>query len=207
SARAAATARGPVQVPVRAPLAGLVTELDASVGEAVGAEANLMTVVDLSEVYVEADIPERDLVRIEQGQMVRARMRAYPDEVFVGAVVSISGELDPQTRAAHVRARLANPRWRLRPGMFAAVGFVTNRAVGALTVPAEAVQEVEGQQVVFVQRSPEQYELRPVTLGASAENRVEVVSGLKPGEVVVSTGSYLLKSQRLKGELGHGHAH
>ncbi len=207
STRSASGARGPVQIPIRSPLSGLVTSIDATVGEAISAEANLMSVVDLSEVYLEADIYEKDLPRIQEGQAVRVMVRAYPGEPVLGSVVSISGQLDPETRAAHVRALLPNPGWRLRPEMFATVDFITARSAGALTVPEEAVQEVEGRTVVFVQRTPEQFEVRPVELGRRDETRVEVLSGLSAGEQFVTAGSYLLKSQRLKGELGEGHAH
>lgn len=203
----AAAARGPVTIPVRSPLAGVVTALDATVGEAVDASQNLLTVMDLSEVYLEADVYERDLAAVRPGHLVRAQVRAYPGEIFVGTVVSLSGELDPETRAAHVRARLENPAWRLRPNMFATAAFETSRTAETLTVPAVAVQEVEGHTVVFVQQAPEQYELREVTTGRRVGERVEIAGGLQPGDVVVTQGSYLLKSQQLKSELGHGHAH
>lgn len=207
STKAAGGSRGPVQVPIRSPLSGQVTEIDATVGEAISAEQSLMSVVDLSEVYVEADVYEKDLPRIQEGQAVQVAVRAFPNQPVLGSVVSISGRLDPETRAAHVRALLPNPDWRLRPEMFAAVRFTTEAGARALSVPAEAVQEVEGGPVVFVQRAPEQYEMRSVSLGRRDGERVEVTSGLKGGEVVVTAGSYLLKSQRLKGELGEGHAH
>ncbi|MBI5831310.1 MAG: efflux RND transporter periplasmic adaptor subunit [Armatimonadetes bacterium] len=201
---ATAGARGPVQVPVRAPIAGLVTTVAASVGEAVSPEKDLMTVVDLSEVYVEADVYERDLPRVATGQLVRISVRSCPGQTFVGAVVSISGELDAQTRAAHVRALLPNPSWPLRPEMFATVAFITDRGNRVLTVPSEAVQEVGGKKVVFIQRTPTQYEMRAVTLGRAAGGRVEVVGGLSAGAAVVTNGSYLLKSQQQRDQLGEG---
>ncbi|MCC7492071.1 MAG: efflux RND transporter periplasmic adaptor subunit [Fimbriimonadaceae bacterium] len=207
STGAAARGASRLQIPIRTPLAGLVTALEASVGEAVGAEQDLLTVVDLSELYVEADVPERDLPQVAEGQLVRVTVRAFPAETFLGSVVSLSGQLDPETRAAHVRARLQNPAWRLRPEMFAEVGFVTAQSGRVLHVPAEAVQEVEGRAVVFVQLTPLRYETRPVTLGPRSAQRVAVTAGLHAGENVVIAGSYLLKSERLKGELGHGHAH
>lgn len=207
STKSASRAHGPVQIPIRTPVTGLVTELDATVGEAVSGEQDLMAVVDLSEVYVEADVYEQDLPRISEGQPVLVTVRAYPDEPIPGVVVSISGQLDPETRAAHVRALLTNADWRLRPEMFATVSFSTDRSGSALTVSTEAVQEVEGGPVVFVQRGPTRYEVVPVTLGRREGDRVEVTLGLTAGAVVVTTGSYLVKSQRLKGELGEGHAH
>ncbi|MBI2299696.1 MAG: hypothetical protein HYU66_12270 [Armatimonadetes bacterium] len=88
--------------------------------------------------------------------------------------------------------------------MFATIGFTTSTTAAVLSVSGEAVQEVEGAKVVFVQRGPTQYEVRPVLLGRDSDGRVEVKEGLKPGEVVVAAGSYLLKSQRLKNELGEG---
>ena len=207
SPSAAQQTRGPLQIPVRSPLSGLVTELDAAVGEAVSAEQNLMSVIDLTEVYVEADVYEKDLPRLAEGQLVSVEVRSQPGERFLGSVVSISSKLDPETRAAHVRALLQNPGWRLKPGMFATVGFVTDRQAGALTVSGEAVQEVEGRPTVFVQQASEQFEARTVVLGRRDGERIELTSGLTAGEVVVTKGSYLLKSQQMKGELGEGHAH
>ncbi len=195
---------GQVEVPIRSPLTGLVTKVEASVGEAVNPDKDLVTVVDLGEVYVEADVYEKDLPKVRNGQAARIAVRAVPGRAFAGSVVSIGGALDPQTRAAHVRVLLSNPGWHLKPEMFANVAFVTDEQAGVLSVASEAVQEVEGRQVVFVQRSPEQYELRPVEVGEAADGRRRVLSGLKAGEVVVTKGSYLLKSQRLKNEMGHG---
>lgn len=204
AADGAAGAKGAVQVPIKSPLSGVVTAVKASVGESVSADKDLLTVVDLSEVYVEADVYEKDLARVRQGQLVRLSVNTWPGEQFVGSVLSLSSALDAQTRACHVRALLRNPGWRLRPEMFASVAFVTGDDRAALTVAVDALQEVEGHKVVYVQRSPTQYEQRPVELGATTGQRVAVLTGLRSGERVVTAGSYLLKSQKLKDQLGEG---
>lgn len=200
-------ARGPVRLPLRAPQSGVVTAITANVGEAVGAETVVLTIVDLSEVYVEADVYEQDLRLVERGQAVHATISALGDEGRWGEVSAISGELDEVTRAAHVRTRLANADWTLRPGMFAQLEFQVAAADAAISVAETAVQQVEGEDVVFVQHGPDQYELRPVTLAASDGQRREVTAGLRAGEVVATEGSYLLKSEHLAGELSDGHAH
>ncbi len=198
---------GRLLVPIRSPRGGLVTEVHAAAGMAVGPEADLVTVVSLSELYVEADVTEQELPRVAEGQLVQVTVAAFPAETFTGSVVAVAGRLDPETRAAHVRALLRNPDGRLRPEMFAQVEFFTARRDGVLSVPEEAVQELDGVPHLFIQTGAEEYTARAVEVGPPQAGQVELLAGLEPGERVVVGGAYLLRSQLLKGELGEGHAH
>lgn len=205
SARQAASSAGRIEIPIVAPAPGLVTEVHLSLGETVGPETELLTIADLSEVYAEADVHEPDLPLIAEGQPVRVSVRSQPERHYRGTVTALPGSLDPQTRTARVRALLANPGERLRPETFVTVEFEAARAErAALSVPAGAVQTVDNQPVVFVELARGRYEPRPVRLGSSAGERVAVLAGLEAGERVVTTGSYLLKSQQLKGLMADG---
>jgi cobalt-zinc-cadmium efflux system membrane fusion protein len=177
---------------VRAPFAGVVTKAQASPGDVVEAGKDVFTVADLSRVWVQAEVYEKDLGRVRVGQSAFVSVDTYPNRTFEGKVTYISDVLDPQTRTARVRCEVANPD----------VELPTTLSKQALAVPAGALQEVEGKNVVFIRRSPTQFEKREVEKGVTVKDRTEIVSGLKPGEPVVTQGAFHLKSILAGGELG-----
>jgi cobalt-zinc-cadmium efflux system membrane fusion protein len=192
---------GRTVVPIRTPRGGLVIARDMNNGEVVEAKDTLATVLDLRTVYVEISVYEKDLPRVALGQLVRLRVSAYPDEEFRGRVSYISGELDKETRTSPVRARIDNPAGKLRPEMFATVTLEVGAGPAMITVPEAAVQTAGEETFVFVQTQPYTYEKRPVILGPKSGDQVELQAGLKEGEVIVQNGSFLLKSQTMKGQL------
>ncbi len=187
-----------------APFAGVITRFNAAPGETIGPEDEVMTVADLSTVWVQADIYEKDIHSVREGQQAQVTVASYPDELFTGTITYISDVLDPQTRTAKVRIEVPNPRGLLKLEMFATVRIPTAGARRALVVPAEAVQTVGGQEVAFVPAGGG-FEKRVLTLGERVGDWVEVAAGLEAGEKVVTEGSFLLKSEARKGELGHQH--
>jgi cobalt-zinc-cadmium efflux system membrane fusion protein len=188
--------------PLRAPFSGVVTKAQASPGDVVDAGRDVFTVADLSRVWVQAEVYEKDLGRIRVGQSAFITVDTYPNQPFEGKVAYISDVLDPQTRTARVRCEVANHDMRLKTDMFANIELPTKFSKQAIAVPAGALQELEGKNVVFVRRSPTQFEKREVEKGVTVSNQMEIVRGLKPGEPVVTQGAFHLKSILAGSELG-----
>ncbi|MES1261143.1 MAG: efflux RND transporter periplasmic adaptor subunit, partial [Acidobacteriota bacterium] len=157
---------------------------------------------DLSRVWVQAEVYEKDLGRIRMGQPAFVTVDTYPDERFTGKVSYISDILDPQTRTARVRCEVANQQVRLKLDMFASVQVPTTFSREALAVPVSALQQVEEKNVLFIQTAPTKFEMRPVQTGKTIDGLLEIVSGLKAGESVVTQGAFHLKSILAGKELG-----
>ncbi len=188
--------------PLKAPFSGVVTKTQASPGDVVDAGRDVFTVADLSRVWVQAEVYEKDLGRLRIGQSAFITVDTYPNQSFEGKVAYISDVLDPQTRTARVRCEVANSDLRLKKDMFANIELPTKFSKQAIAVPASALQDVEGKNVVFIRRSQTQFEKREVEKGVTVNNQTEIVSGLKPGEPVVTQGAFHLKSILAGGELG-----
>lgn len=181
------------------PISGIVVERDGTVGATVGSDANLFKIIDLSRVWIDANVFEKDLGRIRVGQPVKVTVPAYPDSPYTGRVTLISSLVDPETRTVQVRTEVPNRDGRLKPDMFANVEIVTAVHRTAISVPLSAVLEDGGRSVVFV-ADGEKYKKREVTLGIKSEDRVEIVSGLNEGDKVVVKGNYLLMEQGKTGQ-------
>jgi len=194
--------RGTFLTALKAPFSGVITKAQASPGDVVDAGRDVFTVADLSRIWVQAEVYEKDLGRIRIGQSAVITVDTYPNQPFEGKVAYISDALDPQTRTARVRCEVANHDLRLKTDMFANIELPTKFSKQALAVPASALQEVEGKNVVFIRHSATQFERRDVEKGVTVNNQTEIVSGLKPGEPVVTQGAFHLKSILAGGELG-----
>ncbi|MEP6945190.1 MAG: efflux RND transporter periplasmic adaptor subunit [Acidobacteriota bacterium] len=181
-----------------APMSGVVIERTGSVGATVGTDANLFKIVDLSSVWIDANVFEKDLARVRVGQAVKVTVPAFPDIHFMGRVILISSVVDPEKRTVSVRTEVANPDGRLKPDMFANVEIVTASKTTAITIPLAAVLDDGGKSVVFIADGNE-YKKKEVALGLKSDDRVEIVSGLSVGDKVVVKGNYLLMEQS-KGE-------
>ena len=175
---------------LRAPFAGVVTRFDIAAGETVEPDRELMTLTDLSTLWVLADVYEKDLAKIKVNSDVDIRVDAYPDRVFVGRLTYVGDTIDPQTRTAKVRCVIANPDDVLKLEMFVRVSVPTHDNREALTVPAAALQQIDGQSVVFVRRSPSRFERRNVDVGITAGDVVEIRSGVRADEVIAGAGSF-----------------
>jgi len=182
---------------VRAPRAGVVTDVSAAPGQfakSLDKSTPLCTIADLSSVWAVGDVYERDLATIHVGQRAVVTAAAYSDEPRSGTVAAISSVLDTTTRTLKVRVVLANPGTRLKPDMFAMIRVV--RAIRrAVLVPEAAVLREGLTAYVYVQRSPGHFARRAVILGGDTDRRqVEVTSGLSPGDTVVIEGVELLRA-------------
>jgi len=181
---------------------GVVIKAQASPGEVVDTGAELFSIADISEVWVQAEVYEKDLGRIHVGQMAFVSVDTYPEEKFRGRVTYISDILDPQTRTARVRCEVSNMGFRLKLDMFAAVDVPTTFSRKAIAVPTGAIQQIEGKNVVFVRRSEQTFETRTVKAGKVLEGRTEIVAGLAEGEPIVVQGAFHLKSIAMGEKLG-----
>ena len=191
-----------------APLSGMVTERELTVGEVVEPTGNgaPLVVADLSTVWVNLTVYQRDLAHVRAGQPVAITFgHGIPDAE--GNIAFISPALDEATRTAFARIVLENPGGYWRPGLFVEGVIETGRDTAEVVVPRSAVIAMDDQQVVFVETG-EGLVPRPVRLGRGTEQRVEVLEGLRPGERYAATGVVTLKAQMNSAALEHaGHAH
>ncbi len=186
---------------LRAPIAGVVVSRDAVLGQAVTSDTSLATIADLTSVWFVARVFEKDLGLLHPGASVDVQLNAYPDARFVGALEYVGRQVDPVARSITARIVLAAPDDRLRLGLYGRAHVATTEGEGrppTLLVPRSAVTEIAGKMVVFVRHPDNDFELHEVSLGESASGKVEVLSGLREGEDVVSDGVFSLKSIVLK---------
>lgn len=194
-------------LPVRSPIGGIITEKHAIVGELSDPSKSLYTVADLSSVWVMVDINEKDLAKVRKGQAAIVTVGAFPDQKLKGRITYIADLVNDATRTVKARIAVANPGRKLKPEMFATVELALPADTPpVLAVSEDAFQELEGRKVLFVTDNDIEFEPRKVELGRVSGGMAEVVSGLKEGERFAVKGSFLLKSELQKGELGeHGH--
>jgi cobalt-zinc-cadmium efflux system membrane fusion protein len=184
---------------LNSPIDGIVVERNATVGASVGTDANLFKIIDLSRVWIDADVFEKDLPRVRPGQEVKLKVTAFPESTFSGKVILINSVVDPETRTVKVRTEVANPDGRLKPDMFANVQIVTDLNRAAISIPQSAVLNDEGKTIVFVAEG-NGYQKRQVQAGIQNNDRVEIVDGLTAGDKVVVKGNYLLLEQSKSGQ-------
>ena len=187
-----------------APIAGQVVKRHATIGTMVGVEQTLFEIVDTSSMWVEIDVPEDEVPNVALGQRVLVTVDGIRERQFEGKIAYISPEVDPRTRTAMARAALANPDGVLRANMFAQARIVLGGSRSTVTVPAIAVQRAKDVMFAFVQTKDDEFEVRRVQIGAREDKVVEVTKGIKPGENVVATGSFILKTETLKDSIGDG---
>jgi len=184
---------------LNSPIDGIVVERNATVGASVGTDANLFKIIDLSRVWIDADVFEKDLPRVRPGQEVKLTVTAFPQSTFSGRVILINSVVDPDTRTVKVRTEVANPDGRLKPDMFANVQIVTDMNRAAISIPQAAVLNDDGKKIVFVAEG-NGYQKRQVQPGIQNNDRVEIVDGLNAGDKVVVKGNYLLLEQSKPGQ-------
>ena len=184
------------------PITGFVMDRKAFPQTSVTPDTELYTVSDLSTVWVNADIFEYEVPFVRVGQHAEMQLSYYPGKTWNGRVSFIYPTVDPTTRTVKVRVEFPNSNFRLKPQMFADVELKINYG-NQIVVPQEAVLDSGKEQRVFVAKGDGYFEPRQITTGAKLEGEVVVLSGLKAGETVVSSGNFLIDSEsRLKGAAG-----
>lgn len=187
---------------IRAPFSGVVTKYDVSKGEVVSRDKELFTVVDTATVWALADVYEKDIRYVARGGDCLVAVDSYPAQTFKGKITYLGDALDPASRTAKLRCVLPNASSQLKLEMFGSVLVPTKESRRGVSVPALALQEINGEQVVFVQTDAAKFTKRSVQVGQQDEQNVEITSGIKPGERVVADGSFYLKSALLRKLIG-----
>lgn len=181
---------------------GIVIEKHLTRGEAVDREKQTYVIADLSQVWVDASVFQRDLGHVRLGQGVR--VSAGPGgPSALGTISYLTPVVDVPTRTATARVVLPNPGGAWRPGIFATVRALQPVPV-PLAIPRDAVQTIDGQTVAFVD-DPHGFTIRHVVLGRAGDTLVEVLDGLVPGEAIAVTNTFLLKAEAGKGAAEHAH--
>lgn len=186
---------------VLAPFAGTIIEKQAVLGELGQSEKPLFSIADLSSVWIETNLYEKDLGKIKTGASAVVTTEAYPGETFKGRVTYISSVMDKESRTVRARVEVPNPDTKLKLEMFATAAIAATRISKALLLPDDAVVLVQGQPTAFVQDASG-FEARAVDLGDKLNGKVVLKAGIRPGEKVVTSGAYALKAKMLKAQIG-----
>ncbi len=182
-------------VTIYANAGGTVVDRKVTQGQYVNAGDTLFTVVDLSQVWIMADVYDGQLPRIRSGQQVDITADSLPHQTLHGHVDFIEPAANPQTRTVPVHVHVANPGMRLVPGMFVSVTFVSTAGQATAVVPRSAVLDSGTRKIVYLAKSNGVFEARAIEVGAPSDDLFPVVSGVVPGDKVVLNGSFLIDSQ------------
>ena len=181
---------------MKSPLTGIVVERNVTPGQSIGGESGqvLFTVADLDVLQVVADVYERDLALVKEGQFAKVTVEAYQDVNFPATVTTIGDVVDPTSRTIKLHALVDNKDHRLKPEMFARLHIEVGESAQLLTIPREAVLEEDGKQFVYVVEGANQYVKREVTVSTISPDQVHVLRGLTSGQRIV-----MIKGQEVGG--------
>jgi membrane fusion protein, heavy metal efflux system len=195
---------------LRAPAAGIIIEKHAVHGEVLETNTRSFTIADLSKVWVNLTVYQKDLPFIHQGQqvLISSRFGLTDHEVTASSTISwLSPTLNEKTRSATARVIIDNSENHWRPGLFVSGKVAIEKKQAEIVIPLTALQTVEGQTIVFIQHEDGGFEPQPVQTGRRDFQQVEIIQGLKPGQTYVSQNAFSLKAQLQKSEFGEGHSH
>jgi membrane fusion protein, copper/silver efflux system len=188
-----------IRIAIYTPFSGVVIEKMVEQGQYVNAGEVLFNIADLSSVWVEVEVYENELSNIHVGQQVEIRSQSFPESLFTGRIAFIYPFLDPKTRTIKARVQLANPGLKLKPDMFVNA-IIRVPFAPQIVVPVTALIDTGKRQVVWVESSPGMFEPRTVEVGQQSGDKVQILSGLSPGDKVAVSGAYLIDSEsQLKG--------
>jgi cobalt-zinc-cadmium efflux system membrane fusion protein len=191
------------ELALRAPIAGVVISRAAVIGQAVSAQDTIAEIADLSEVWFLGRVFEKDLANVHTGAAAEVELNAFPQRRFSGSVEYVGRQIDALARTVTARIRLDNSSDLLRLGLFgtAHVASGTEQSEPVLVTARTAVTEIAGKSFVFVRQPDGDFELHEVSLGEANLGQIQVLSGLREGELVVVQGAFTLKSAVLRGSL------
>ncbi|MGD9345013.1 MAG: efflux RND transporter periplasmic adaptor subunit [Candidatus Aminicenantes bacterium] len=195
-------------LPLRSPIRGTVIFRDSVVGAHIEPEKILFTVSDLRTLWAILDAYEKDIPHISKESRVHILSPLYPDKKFPGIVTYIGETIDPKLRTVKVRVEIPNDEALLKPNMYIQ-GVLENRTRGkdVLTIPEEAIQNMDSQKVVFVMESEGIFAARPVQIGNKLGQRRIITEGLAPEDRLVLKGAFTIKTELTKGTFTHQHVH
>jgi cobalt-zinc-cadmium efflux system membrane fusion protein len=191
-------------VPILAPASGYVLEKNVTLGRAVHTDDDTFVIGDLSQVWMLASVRQDQLGLLRVGAPATVTLTGATPVSFPGTVANLGQELDATTRTMQVRVVVDNKENQLRPEMLATAAIPIGGARPAVLVPADSVQQVDGQDVVFVRVAADRFAVRPIRAGATSNGQTTIVEGVKAGEPVVARGSFAVKSQLLRASLQEG---
>ncbi len=200
-ARIEKTGRISKDLTLSSPVSGVVLKKDALPGLAITAGMPLYTIVDLSQVWVLADLYQSEMAMTAPGNPAAVSASFLPGETFRGRVDFVYPTLTEETRTVKARVVIPNPKGLLKPGMFVRVSLA-GKGKDALAIPRSALIQTGERQMAFVEQSPGVYAPREVVTGAAGKDYVEVISGLSAGEAVVTSANFLIDSESRIGAIG-----
>jgi membrane fusion protein, heavy metal efflux system len=189
------------EVPIIAPGDGYIIEKNITPGKTVELSSVTFVIADLSKVWMLAAVRQEDLAKLRQGQPAFVTLPGQDGIRIAGRIANLGQEFDPNTRVMQVRIELNNTSNRLRPEMLANAEFPIGEGQPVLLVPSDAVQQVNGADVVFVKMAADRFAARPVHVGEAADGKTPILEGINLGDVIAVRGSFILKSQLLKSTL------
>lgn len=194
---------------LRAPSEGVIIEKHAALGEVLDSHTRSFTIADLSQVWVNLTVYQKDLPFIQLGQqvMISTRFGLIDKTSSFSSISWLSPVLDETTRSATARVIIDNPEGHWRPGLFVSGKVSITSSKAKVVIPLSALQTVAGQTIVFVQHAEGAFEAQAIHTGRRDYRQVEVLQGLKIGQTYVSQNAFVLKAQSQKGSFGHGHSH
>jgi len=186
---------------MKSSLAGTVVERSVTPGQSVTGDSDhvLFTIADLDMLQVVADVFERDLSLVKEGQFAKVKVEAYPERDFPATVASIGDIVDPVSRTIKLRAWVNNQDHKLKPEMFARLQLQIGDAARILAVPKEAVLEIDGKQFVYLVEDTNRYVKQEVKTTNFTTDQLRILEGLKPGQRIVTKGAVLIKGQEMQG--------
>ena len=189
-------------IPIVAPADGQVIQKNVTPGATISMSTDAFVIGDLRRLWMLASVDAATLAKLHRGQRATISISDVPDATYSGTVTNLGQEFDPVTRLIQVRIEVQHPDSRLRPEMLANAEFAVGSGTPTLLVPQEAVQQVNGQDVVFVRIGPDRFRVQVVELGAIVQRKVRILQGLHQGEQVIARGSFTAKGQLLKASIG-----
>jgi len=191
-------------LPIKSPISGIVVERNVVIGQLIEATTTAFKIINLSSVWVDGQIYEKDAGKITGKTAVDFIASSYPDEPFKGMVTYIGQVIDEKTRTITIRAEFSNAAGKLKPQMFGELRIPNKNNSTALLVPAEALVKIDNADYLFIQKEDTAFEKMPVTVCCAQNELVEITKGLKDGDKIVVKGAFYLKSEFMKVFLGEG---
>jgi membrane fusion protein, heavy metal efflux system len=185
-----------------APFSGIVMGIGAAPGEIIEADREVFTIANLDTLWAQASVFQNNYAHVHVGYAVTVRVDAYPDQSFAGTVAYVSDALDPNSNTARVQCEVVNHGRLLKPNMFASIEIEEPLGHEGVTVPDSAIQIIDDRPVVFVKSGHYTFMRRDVSLGVRTKGWTEITQGINAGEIVVSSGSFRIKSAMPKPQLG-----
>jgi cobalt-zinc-cadmium efflux system membrane fusion protein len=189
-------------IPIKAPAGGRILQKNVTPGVTISPSTDAFVIGDLSRLWMLASVDATTLSKLRLGQLVTVTLPDVPEATYAAKITNLGQEFDPVTRLMQVRIDIRNPDNRLRPEMLASAEFTTGDGIPAILVPQEAIQQVNGEDVVFVRIASDRFRVQAVQMGENMHGKIRILQGLKPGEQVITHGSFIAKSQLLKSSIG-----